>query len=80
MNIENSIRKTPKWYQRDWCEVADENARFENLVACHLFKAIDMWNDLGLGDYAIYYIRNKAKEDTVSRPVHHSIPTIHRYP
>ena len=60
-NIENSIRKTPKWYQRDWCEVADEGARFENLVACHLLKAVDMWNDLGLGDYALYYIRNKAK-------------------
>lgn len=60
-NVENSIRKTPKWYQCDWCEVADEGARFENLVACHLVKAIDMWNDLGLGDYALYYIRNKAK-------------------
>ena len=60
-NIENSIRKTPKWYQCDWCEVADEGARFENLVACHLAKAVDMWNDLGLGDYALYYIRNKAK-------------------
>ena len=22
-----------------------------------------MWNDLGLGDYALYYIRNKAKEE-----------------
>ena len=62
-NIENSIRKTPKWYQRDWCEVADEGARFENLVACHLLKAVDMWNDLGLGDYALYYIRNKAKAE-----------------
>jgi hypothetical protein len=32
-------------------------------VACHLLKAVDMWNDLGLGDYALYYIRNKAKEE-----------------
>ncbi len=62
-NIENSIRKTPKWYQCDWCEVVDEGARFENLVACHLAKAVDMWNDLGLGDYALYYIRNKAKDE-----------------
>ncbi len=22
-----------------------------------------MWNDLGLGDYALYYVRNKAKEE-----------------
>ncbi|MBQ7189842.1 MAG: ATP-binding protein [Kiritimatiellae bacterium] len=62
-NIENSIRKTPKWYQCDWCEVADEGARFENLVACHLSKSVDAWNDLGLGDFALYYIRNKAKEE-----------------
>ena len=62
-NIEKSIRKTPKWYQCDWCEVNDEGARFENLVACHLVKAVDMWNDLGLGDFALYYIRNKAKEE-----------------
>ena len=62
-NVENAIRKTPKWYQRDWCEVADEGARFENLVACHLLKAVDMWNDLGLGDYALHYVRNKAKEE-----------------
>lgn len=60
-NIENSLRKTPKWYQRDWCEVADEGARFENLIACHLLKAVDMWNDLGLGDYGLYYLRTKAK-------------------
>ena len=62
-NIANSIRKTPKWYQRDWCEVRDEGARFENLVACHLLKAVDMWNDLGLGDYGLFYIRNKAKAE-----------------
>lgn len=62
-NVENSLRKMPKWYQCDWCEVADEGARFENLVACHLAKAVDMWNDLGLGDYSLYYIRNKAKEE-----------------
>ena len=62
-NVENSIRKTPKWYQRDWCEVEDEGARFENLVACHLLKAVDMWTDLGLGDYALYYVRNKAKAE-----------------
>ena len=62
-NVENSIRKTPKWYQRDWCEVEDEGARFENLVACPLIKAVDMWTDIGLGDYALYYVRNKAKAE-----------------
>ena len=45
------------------CEVEDEGARFENLVACHLIKAVEMWTDLGLGDYALYYVRNKAKAE-----------------
>lgn len=62
-NIENSIRKTPKWYQRDWCEVSDSGKRFENMVACHLLKTVDMWTDLGLGDYSLHYVRNKAKEE-----------------
>ena len=43
--------------------MADEGARFENLVACHLLKAVDMWNDLGLGEYALFYVRNKAKAE-----------------
>lgn len=43
--------------------VLTRRTRFENLVACHLLKAVDMWNDLGLGDYALYYLRNKAKAE-----------------
>lgn len=62
-NIENSIRKTPKWYQRDWSEVTEDGKRYENMIACHLLKAVDLWTDLGLGDYSLHYIRNKAKEE-----------------
>jgi hypothetical protein len=29
-------------------------ARFENLVALHLLKARDAWNDLGLGDFGLH--------------------------
>jgi hypothetical protein len=33
-----AIRKEPKLYLWDWSEVPEEAARFENLVASHLFK------------------------------------------
>ncbi len=62
-NVENALRKTPKWYLRDWSEVADEGKRVETLVACHLLKAVEAWTDLGLGDYELFYIRTKQKEE-----------------
>ena len=33
-----ALRKEPKLYLWDWSEVADEGARFENLIASHLLK------------------------------------------
>ena len=62
-NIENTLRKTPKWYLRDWSAIADEGKRVETLVACHLLKAVETWTDLGLGDYGLYYIRTSRKEE-----------------
>ena len=62
-NIENSIRKTPKWYLRDWALVPDEGKRFETLMACHLLKAVECWTDLGLGDFELCYLRDKQKRE-----------------
>ena len=62
-NIENSIRKTPKWFLRDWASVADQGKRFETMVACHLLKAAEGWTDLGLGEFELFYIRDKQKRE-----------------
>ena len=62
-NIENSLRKTSKWYLRDWSAIEDEGRRNETIVACHLLKAVELWTDIGLGDYALYYIRDKQKHE-----------------
>ena len=53
-NIENSLRKTSKWYLRDWSAIEDEGRRNETFIACHLLKAVELWTDIGLGDYALY--------------------------
>ena len=62
-NIENSIRKMPKWYMRDWSLVDDEGKRAETMVACHLLKAVEAWTDLGFGEFSLSYIRDKMKRE-----------------
>ena len=62
-NISNSIRKTPKWYMRDWSGIKDDGARVETIVACHLLKAVETWSDMGFGEYALYYLRDKNKNE-----------------
>nr|WP_198282972.1 DUF4143 domain-containing protein [Rickettsia akari] len=36
-------------------------ARFENFVAAHLLKAVYFWNETWLGDFGLYYLRDKQK-------------------
>lgn len=62
-NIENSIRKTPKWFLRDWSSIQDEGKRFETMIACHLLKAVECWTDLGLGDFELCYLRDKQRRE-----------------
>ena len=62
-NIENSIRKMPKWFLRDWALVKDAGKRFETMVACHLLKATEGWTDLGLGEFDLFYVRDKQKHE-----------------
>ena len=62
-NVENSLRKTPKWYLRDWATITDAGSRAETFVACHLLKAVEGWTDLGFGDFELYYLRDKQKRE-----------------
>ena len=62
-NVAKGLRKEPRWFLRDWAEVADAGARAETLIACHLLKAVDAWNDLGLGRYELRYLRDKQQRE-----------------
>ena len=62
-NIENSLRKTAKWYMRDWSQIEDLGKRAETLVACHLLKAVEGWTDMGYGDFSLGYLRDKQKRE-----------------
>lgn len=62
-NVARSLRKEPKWYLRDWSAVTDVGARAETFVACHLLKAVEGWNDLGLGSFRLGYLRDKEQRE-----------------
>lgn len=61
--IARSLRKDGKAYLFDWSEVDDVGARFENLVASHLLKAVDFWTDTGEGTFSLSYLRDKQKRE-----------------
>lgn len=63
-NITRSLIKEPKLYLWDWSLIDEEGHRNENLVASHLLKAIHFWNDRGLGEYDLFYLRTKDKLET----------------
>lgn len=62
-NIPRSLLKEPKIYLWDWINVEDKGSRLENLVASHLLKAVHFWTDRGLGQYDLWFIRDKEKRE-----------------
>ena len=62
-NVARSLRKEPRWFLSDWSRVEDPGARAETLVACHLQKAVDAWNDLGFGRFELHYLRDKEQRE-----------------
>lgn len=63
LNVVRSLLKDPKYYLWDWSQITNDGARFENFVASHLFKAVDFWNESGLGNFSLHYIRDKQKRE-----------------
>lgn len=62
-NIPRSLMKDPKAYLWDWSVHDTPGIRNENMVASHLLKAVHSWQDLGLGEYGLYFLRTKDKRE-----------------
>lgn len=62
-NIVRSLRREGKVYLFDYPAVKDKDARFENLVACHLLKTCHYWTDTGEGEFELFYLRDKDKRE-----------------
>jgi len=53
-----SLKKEKKVYMLDWSICPDESARYENMVASHLFKFCHLWEDAKGEEMALQFIRN----------------------
>ncbi len=62
-NVSKALRKEPKWFLRDWSDIADPGKRAETFCACHLLKAVEGWTDLGLGVFELRYLRDARKRE-----------------
>lgn len=62
--IARAIKKEKKCYFFDWTRCEDEARQFENFVAVELKSMIERWNDEGVGDYDMAYIRTKEGKES----------------
>ncbi len=62
-SLARTLRKESKVYLYDWVEVPLESFRFENMVALHLHKAVQIWRATGEGDIGLHYVRDKDKRE-----------------
>lgn len=61
--ISRAIQKERKVYLWDSPRIKNEAARFENMVAIELWRAVTLWSDLGHGTFSLHFIRNKEKQE-----------------
>jgi len=57
--IARGLKKQAKLYLYDYPQIESAAARFENMVAVELWRAVSHWNEWGWGVYDLLYIRNK---------------------
>ncbi|MBI1870995.1 MAG: ATP-binding protein [Chlamydiae bacterium] len=57
--VTRSIQKQPKYYFYDWSQISEEGARFENFVASHLWKAVQVWTDVGEANLNLCFVRDR---------------------
>jgi len=61
--IARAIQKERKVYLFDIPRVEDPGARFENMIALELWRAVTNWNDLGYGQFSLHFVKNKEQQE-----------------
>ena len=61
--LQRAIKREQKYYYWDWSEVKEESARFENFIMSHLLKACHTWSDFGIGEFKLWYVRDREKRE-----------------
>lgn len=61
--IARAIQKEQKLYLWDAPCIKDTAARFENMVAMDLYRAVSTWTDMGIGNFSLHFIKNKEQQE-----------------
>lgn len=61
--VPRAIREGQKIYLADFGRVKDSAARFENMVALELCRAVSSWNEMGYGRFSLHFIRTKDQQE-----------------
>jgi hypothetical protein len=61
--LTRAIHKEPKLYLYNWASVPNPAARFKNIVALHLYQEVTLWNERGLGEFGLYFVRDRQKNE-----------------
>lgn len=61
--VARAIVKERKVYLFDLPRLKNRGIQFENMVALELWRAVTSWNDLGLGEFGLHFIKNKEKQE-----------------
>jgi uncharacterized protein len=62
-DVPRAIGEGQKIYLWDMPRVQDPEARFENMVALELCRAVSSWNELGYGRFSLNFIRTKDQQE-----------------
>ena len=72
--IARAIQKEKKYYLFDYARIKDDGAKFENMIACELYRAVTLWNDLGLAEFSLHFIKDKEKREVDFLVVKNGVP------
>ncbi len=61
--VTRTVHKEKKIYLWDWSQIKDPGARFENFIASHLWKAVQFWQDLGYGEFGLFFLRDRDRRE-----------------
>jgi hypothetical protein len=61
--ISRAIQKERKIYLWDSPRIKDPAARFENMVALELHRAVSLWTEMGWGTFSLHFIKNKDQQE-----------------
>jgi uncharacterized protein len=61
--IARAIQKEKKYYLFDYARIKNDAVKFENMVACELWRVVTLWNDLGLAELSLHFIKDKEKRE-----------------